>query len=79
MNALRKAEFNLLVWGWMMLVNPPRKARGAGGPEDGMATAEYAIATIAAVGFAGLLIVILKSDLVRGFLERIISSALSIP
>jgi len=43
-----------------------------------MATAEYAIATIAAVGLAGLLIVILKSDMVRGLLERIISSALSI-
>ncbi|MCL2594366.1 MAG: DUF4244 domain-containing protein [Promicromonosporaceae bacterium] len=46
--------------------------------EAGMATAEYAIATIAAVGLAGLLIVILKSDMVRGLLERIISSALSI-
>ena len=46
--------------------------------ERGMATAEYAIATIAAVGIAGLLILILKSDMVRGLLEGIISSALSI-
>jgi uncharacterized protein DUF4244 len=49
------------------------------GPELGMATAEYAIATLAAVGFAGLLVVILKSDEVRGFLLGIIRSALSLP
>lgn len=47
------------------------------GDEAGMATAEYAIATLAAVGFAGLLVVILKSDEVRGFLTNIIRSALS--
>ncbi|GAA4655498.1 DUF4244 domain-containing protein [Arthrobacter cryoconiti] len=47
------------------------------GAEAGMATAEYAIATLAAVGFAGLLVVILKSDEVRGFLLNIIRSALS--
>nr|UIK90771.1 DUF4244 domain-containing protein [Arthrobacter polaris] len=45
--------------------------------EAGMATAEYAIATLAAVGFAGLLVVILKSDEVRGFLLNIIRTALS--
>jgi hypothetical protein len=43
-----------------------------------MATAEYAIATLAAVGFAGLLLVILKSDQVRGLLLGIITSALSV-
>jgi hypothetical protein len=47
-------------------------------PEAGLATAEYAIATIAAVGFAGLLILVLKSDAVRGMLEGIIGSALSV-
>jgi hypothetical protein len=46
--------------------------------ESGMATAEYAIATVAAAGFAGLLIVILKSDEVRQTLLGIIQSALSI-
>jgi hypothetical protein len=50
----------------------------AADPEAGLATAEYAIATIAAVGFAGLLIAVLKSDTVRGLLEGIISSALSV-
>ncbi|WP_407319269.1 DUF4244 domain-containing protein [Isoptericola halotolerans] len=47
-------------------------------PEAGLATAEYAIATIAAVGFAGLLIAVLQSDTVRGMLESIIASALSV-
>lgn len=52
---------------------------GTGTAEAGMATAEYAIATLAAVGFAGLLVAILRSDEVRGFLLAIIRSALSIP
>ena len=46
--------------------------------DDGSATAEYAIATMAAVGFAGLLVVILRSNEVRGLLLGIIRSALSI-
>ena len=44
--------------------------------EAGMATAEYAIATLAAVGFAGLLVVILRGEEVRGFLLAIIRQAL---
>jgi Flp pilus assembly pilin Flp len=47
--------------------------------EDGAATAEYAIATLAAVGFAGLLVVILRSDEVRGMLTDLVRNALSIP
>jgi hypothetical protein len=42
-----------------------------------MATAEYAIVTLAAVGFAGLLLVILKSGEVRDLLVGIIRTALS--
>jgi len=48
------------------------------GAEAGLATAEYAIATIAAAGFAGLLIVILKSGAVKTMLTDIIHSALSL-
>ena len=47
--------------------------------DEGAATAEYAIATMAAVGFAGLLVVIMRSDEVRGMLTEIIRNALSIP
>ena len=46
--------------------------------DKGAATAEYAIATMAAVGFAGLLVVVLRSNEVRGLLLGIIRSALSI-
>ena len=45
--------------------------------EEGATTVEYAIGTIAAAGFAGLLIVILKSDSVRAALESIIQEALN--
>ncbi len=47
--------------------------------EAGMATAEYAIATLAAVGLAGLLVFILRSDEVRGFLLTLIRTALALP
>jgi Protein of unknown function (DUF4244) len=45
--------------------------------DAGSATAEYAIATLAAVGFAGLLVVILRSDAVRAMLTNLIQHALS--
>ena len=45
--------------------------------DRGAATAEYAIATMAAVGFAGLLVVIMRSDEVRGILFDLVKSALT--
>lgn len=48
------------------------------GSEDGSATAEYAVATMAAVGFAGLLVVILRGDEVRGVLTDLVRRALSV-
>jgi hypothetical protein len=50
----------------------------AAGDDAGLATAEYAIATVAAAGFAGLLLVILRSDEVREMLLGIVRSALSL-
>ncbi|MEO6827693.1 MAG: DUF4244 domain-containing protein [Microbacteriaceae bacterium] len=46
--------------------------------EEGTATAEYAVATMAAVGFAGLLVVILRGDEVRGILTDLIRRALTV-
>lgn len=46
--------------------------------EAGLATAEYAIATVAAAGFAGLLIAVLRSNAVRDMLTSIVRSALSL-
>jgi hypothetical protein len=43
----------------------------------GSATAEYAIATMAAVGFAGLLVVIMRSPEVRDLLLGLVRSALT--
>jgi len=45
--------------------------------DEGSATAEYAIATMAAVGFAGLLVVIMRSDEVRGILTDLVRNALT--
>jgi hypothetical protein len=58
--------------------SPPAALLGPD-PERGAVTAEYAIATIAAVGFAALLVVVLRSDEVRGMLTALIRHALAIP
>ena len=52
-----------------------RRLRAA--TDAGMATAEYAIVTVAACGFAGLLVALLRSDQVRGLLLGIIRRALA--
>ena len=54
-----------------------RPQRGDADGEEGATTVEYAIGTIAAAGFAGLLILILKSDTVRSALEGLIQEALA--
>ncbi|MBU6311904.1 MAG: DUF4244 domain-containing protein [Actinomycetales bacterium] len=46
--------------------------------DDGMATAEYAVGTVAVAGLAGLLIKILTSDEARNLIWSLISRALSI-
>jgi hypothetical protein len=46
--------------------------------EAGMTTAEYAVGTLAAVAFAGLLLAVIKSGVVRSALTRIITTALGI-
>lgn len=58
-----------------------RRARGrfAGMTRDaGLATAEYAVVMIAAVGFAGLLVVILRSSEIRETLTTLVRDALSV-
>ncbi len=45
--------------------------------ETGAATAEYAIATMAAVAFAGLLVVIMRSPEVKDLLFGLVKSALT--
>lgn len=45
--------------------------------DSGSATAEYAIATMAAVAFAGLLVVIMRSEEVKQILLALIRDALT--
>lgn len=54
------------------------RPRVVGGDDTGAATAEYAIATMAAVAFAGLLVVIMRSDEVRGILTDLVRRALTV-
>jgi hypothetical protein len=46
--------------------------------ELGAATAEYAIVIMAAVGFAGVLLAVMRSDEVRAVLSELVRSALSV-
>jgi hypothetical protein len=46
--------------------------------DDGAATAEYAITIMAAVGFAGVLVVILRSGEVQGILTDLVHRALTV-
>jgi len=56
---------------------PTREFEVPNESEEGAATAEYAIATMAAVGFAGLLVIIMRSDEVRAILTDLVRSALT--
>lgn len=46
--------------------------------ERGASTAEYAVTTMAAVGFAGLLLVLLRGDEVRSILVDLVKRALTV-
>jgi hypothetical protein len=62
---------------WSAVRDWIRTTRARAALDDGAATAEYAIATLAAVGFAGVLVVILRSEAVRGMLMDLIHRALT--
>ncbi|MCS5713669.1 DUF4244 domain-containing protein [Herbiconiux sp. CPCC 205716] len=54
-----------------------RRIRAALADESGAATAEYAVILLAAVGFAGLLLVILRGDEVKSLLTDLVHRALT--
>lgn len=56
-----------------------QRARNVTADQTGAATAEYAIATMAAVAFAGLLVAIMRSDEVKQILTDLIERALTVP
>ena len=47
-------------------------------PEEGAATAEYAVVLVAATGFAAVLVALLKSDAIKTLLTNIVKKALSV-
>ena len=61
---------------------PPRRRwwqlRPSAASEDGMTTAEYAVGTVAACGFAGILYKTVTSDVVAGLVAEIIRRALTL-
>ena len=54
------------------------KTRFSQDEEQGSTTVEYAIGAVATAGFAGLLVAVLKSGSIKGLLQGIIESALSL-
>ncbi|WP_103063765.1 DUF4244 domain-containing protein [Actinomyces qiguomingii] len=68
---------------WVLAHGEPSALRAPDGTPDsdgeaGMATAEYAIGTLAAAAFAGLLLAIMRSGSLSSVLRGIIESALSV-
>ncbi len=64
-----------------MTVRNMRGSRAVGAlirDDRGAATAEYAIATMAAVGLAGVLVGILKGNVVQQLLTNLITGALTL-
>ncbi len=57
----------------------PSRASALFADDSGATTAEYALITLGAAAFAGVLVVLLRSDEVRGILTEIIRTALSLP
>ena len=57
--------------------HPRGRRRPRLGRDEGAATAEYAITIMAAVGFAGLLVLILRSGEVQTILTDLVRSALA--
>jgi hypothetical protein len=48
------------------------------GPDDGMSTAEYAVGTVAACGFAGVLWAVVHSSAVSNALQSLVQHALTL-
>lgn len=54
------------------------RARSSGASDHGMATAEYAVGTVAAVAFAAVLFKVVHSSAVQAALSHIVTSALNV-
>lgn len=52
---------------------------GIGARDHGMSTAEYAVGTLAAVAFAGVLYAVVSSEKTRNLISSVVEHALSVP
>ncbi len=80
LRTLQRRDPAIRLRGWIGGSGPGAPGRGrapALAEETGATTAEFAIVTMAAVGFAGLLVVILRSEQVRATLEGLVDRALN--
>jgi uncharacterized protein DUF4244 len=75
-----------LTWlsSYLERLHPQVSCRGTGHQavvrrDDGMSTAEYAVGTVAAVAFAGVLYAVISSDATRGLIASVVERALSVP
>ncbi|MGW0735377.1 DUF4244 domain-containing protein [Streptomyces sp. NPDC002851] len=62
----------------MRLFRYLRRRTRARSDDSGMTTAEYALGTVAACGFAAVLYKVVTSDAVKGALESVIGKALGV-
>ncbi|HWH29222.1 MAG TPA: DUF4244 domain-containing protein [Mycobacteriales bacterium] len=69
MSAVRSLPARLSAWGTTRLTPPDRPA------DAGMTTAEYAVGTVAACGFSGLLYKLVTSPEVLGLLRDVVTKA----
>ncbi|WP_242423978.1 DUF4244 domain-containing protein [Frankia sp. EI5c] len=51
---------------------------GRGGADAGMSTAEYAVGTLAAVAFAGVLYAVVSSSATRSLISSVVQRALTV-
>ena len=60
------------------LAKAARRLRPHGADEAGMSTAEYAVGTLAACGFAGVLWAVVHSGEVHSLLQSVVARALNL-
>ena len=73
---MRNLSLKLARWfrGLKTGLNGVRRLAG----EAGMSTAEYAVGTLAACGFAGVLWVVVHSQAIHGLLQSVVERALNL-
>ena len=63
---------------WTWAARAAKRLRPPARDEAGMSTAEYAVGTLAACGFAGVLWVVVHSGEVHGLLQSVVERALNL-